>query len=65
MGTKNNPRNRDRMKLLVLCPETGEPMIIVKRIPGGKMFYKSEGTGEYYPISRGSYKNFEYKWVKK
>jgi len=64
MATKNNPRNRDRMALVVKCPDTGEPMTIVKLVPGG-MFYKSEKTGKYYPLTKGCYKNFEYEWIKK
>lgn len=64
MGTKNNPRNREKMTLVVKCPDTGEPMKIVKVVPGG-MFYKSEKTGKYYPLNKGSYKNFEHEWIKK
>ena len=63
--SKNNPANRDKMKLVVRCPDTDEPMKIVKKIPGNRMFYKSENTGKYYPISRGSYKNFKHEWIKK
>lgn len=63
MSSKNNPRNRSNTRLIVYCPETNEPMTIVKRVPGG-MFYKSEKTDTYYPITKGSYKNFEYEWAK-
>ena len=61
--SKNNPDNRDGATLIVYCPDTGEPMKIVKRVPGG-MAYKSP-NGKYYPIYKRSYKNFEHAWVKK
>jgi hypothetical protein len=63
--SKNNPAKRDNLKLVVYCPDTGEPMKIIKRVPGNKMFYKSEKTGKYYPVTRGCYKDFKHEWVKK
>jgi len=63
-NSKNNPDMRDNSRLIVYCPETGEEMKIIKMVPGG-MAYKCEKTGKTYPLFKGSYKNFPYKWIGK
>ena len=62
MASKNNPRNRDKQRLLVLCPKCEKEMQIVKVVPGG-MFYKCEKCQSYHPITPGCYQEFEHKWV--
>jgi hypothetical protein len=62
--SKNNPRNRDRQKLMVQCRDCLSEMKIVKCIPGG-MNYKCEKCNVYHPITKGSYKQFPHKWASK
>jgi hypothetical protein len=62
--SKNNPAARDHQRLLVKSPTTGKELRLVKRVPGG-MFYINDETGEAYPVSRGSYKDFPHEWVRK
>ena len=62
--SKNNPAIRDNQKLVVMCPDTGEEMRLVRRIPGG-MVYVCDKTGKTYPVYRGMYKSFPHKWVRK
>jgi len=63
MASKNNPRNRDKQRLVVKCPKCGNEMRAVKLVPGG-MRYKCEKCNEYHPITKGCYKNFPHEWVK-
>ena len=62
--SKNNPAARDNQRLIVLCPESGEEMRLVKRVPGG-MMYICDKTGKTYRAHKGSYKEFPHKWVRK
>lgn len=64
MASKNNPRNRDKQRLVVMCPDCKNEMLLVKTVPGG-MRYKCEKCNIYHPVSRGCYKQFPHEWVKK
>lgn len=62
MASKNNPRNRDKQRLVVQCPDCGENMQVVKVVPGG-MRYKCGKCAVYHPITPGCYKLFPHKWI--
>lgn len=62
MASKNNPRNRDRQRLVVKCPDCGQPMQAVRVVPGG-MRYKCAKCSKYYPISPGCYRRFPHEWI--
>lgn len=62
--SKNNPAIRDNQRLVIRCPETGEEMRLVRRIPGG-MVYISDKTGKLYPAHKGIYKELPHEWVRK
>jgi transposase-like protein len=62
--SKNNPAVRDNQKLVVCCPLCNAEMLMIKRIPGG-MHYVCQKDGSSYPVSKGSYKEHKYAWVKK
>jgi hypothetical protein len=62
--SKNNPAIRDNQRLVVYCPESGEEMKLIKRVPGGMMFV-CEKTGKSYPAHKGAYKQYPHEWVRK
>ncbi len=62
--SKNNPAARDYMRLSVSCPDCGDEMQLLKRIPGG-MFYVCQKEGKSIPVRTGSYKELPHQWVRK
>ena len=62
--SKNNPNARDHQRLVVMCPDCGSEMMLVKKVPGG-MVYICPKDGNTYPVFRRSYADLPHKWVRK
>lgn len=62
-GSKNNPRNRNRIKLIIYCPKCKEPMKLVKKVPGGMFHVCTKDENHCFKSFKQSYKRFNHEWI--
>jgi hypothetical protein len=62
--SKNNPNARDNQRLAVSCPECGTEMNLIKKVPGGMVYFCPKDNNTY-PIFRKSYLDLPHQWVRK